>query len=131
MLFVFFGGEFSEAVFDCDGGVGGGKVYVDGFHFGGVEFEESEFCVDSSSGVELEHVYFEIGHEQRIAFGVCEGDFGEEVSFFVEDVDLAGRTVFFRLFFWLEVVHAVFFDVTFEGVFFIGRAFGAPACLFA
>lgn len=123
--------EFAEAVFDCEV-YGVGHVDLDSFHFGGVEFEQTEFGVDAVARIQGYHVGFEVGDGERKSGGVV-GERDEvndlvNVSFFVLDETLpldfaraTGDGVCLHA--GLEVCEAVGAQIAFEGVFFVGGAF--------
>lgn len=70
IVVVGFFAKVAEAVFD--GGYRAVDFHVDVgcLHFRGVEFEQSQLCVDAFVGIEDNHVGLEVGHRDRVAFGV-------------------------------------------------------------
>lgn len=130
-VFIGFAAELAEAVFD--GGDGGAHVHVDfdGFHFGGVEFEEAQLGDDAVVGVHGYHVGLEVGYVEGLSGGVVgeryEVDDLVDVAFFVLNEALplylaCASGYGGGLNAWLEVGEAVGSQVAFEGVVFVERA---------
>lgn len=103
LVFVFFFGEGGEAFFDCLGCFVECHVHVDRFHFGEVEFEESELGVYAFVWLHGDDVYFEIGHYAWRPVGIAEDDCLEDCAVFVGEIYFAGGSVGVCLWFWLEV----------------------------
>ncbi len=100
-----------------------------------MKFEQSEFGVDALIGRECYHVGLEVGHRDRIAFGIGEGDKVNDLVYVAVFVLCESLSLYFFcasrngicLYPWSEVCLAVGAQIAFERVLLVGRAFLAAS----